>query len=156
MPHCAACWVRRDEIPGMTSKIALRGGNQEAFRRWIANRNDVLRTRVSACGTTSIRCGVPCSIHLYLPYDDSDSRTALKRPNFIGLLSYFPRWSSPLRNPFGRVWFPSSFFWVTLRFVAQEAAWVARRAARKPRCRTSAACRAQWSLRATPGCRGPR
>ena len=26
----------------MTSKIALRGGNQEAFRRWIANRNDVI------------------------------------------------------------------------------------------------------------------
>ena len=26
----------------MTAKIALRGGNQEAFRRWIANRNDVI------------------------------------------------------------------------------------------------------------------
>ena len=29
-------------MPGMTAKIALRGGNQEAFRRWIANRNDVI------------------------------------------------------------------------------------------------------------------
>ena len=29
-------------LPGMTAKIALRGGNQEAFRRWIANRNDVI------------------------------------------------------------------------------------------------------------------
>ena len=28
-------------MPGMSAKIALRGGNQEAFRRWIANRNDV-------------------------------------------------------------------------------------------------------------------
>ena len=26
----------------MSVKIALRGGNQEAFRRWIANRNDVI------------------------------------------------------------------------------------------------------------------
>ena len=29
-------------MPGMTAKIALRGGNQDAFRRWIANRNDVI------------------------------------------------------------------------------------------------------------------
>ena len=29
-------------MPGMSAKIALRGGNQEAFRRWIANRNDVI------------------------------------------------------------------------------------------------------------------
>ena len=29
-------------MPGMTSKIVLRRGNQEAFRRWIANRNDVI------------------------------------------------------------------------------------------------------------------
>ena len=29
-------------MPGMTVKIALRGGNQEAFQRWIANRNDVI------------------------------------------------------------------------------------------------------------------
>ena len=29
-------------MPGMSVKIALRGGNQESFRRWIANRNDVI------------------------------------------------------------------------------------------------------------------
>ena len=29
-------------LPGMTAKIALREGNQDAFRRWIANRNDVI------------------------------------------------------------------------------------------------------------------
>ena len=29
-------------MPGMTVKIALRGGNQEAYRRWIANRDDCI------------------------------------------------------------------------------------------------------------------
>ena len=29
-------------MPSMSVKIALRGGNQESFRRWIANRNDVI------------------------------------------------------------------------------------------------------------------
>ena len=27
-------------MPGMTTKIALRGRNQESYRRWIANRDD--------------------------------------------------------------------------------------------------------------------
>ena len=29
-------------MPGMTTKIALRGRNQEAYRRWIANRDDCI------------------------------------------------------------------------------------------------------------------
>ena len=29
-------------MPGMTAKVALRGRNQEAYRRWIANRDDCI------------------------------------------------------------------------------------------------------------------
>ena len=29
-------------MPGMTTKVALRGRNQEAYRRWIANRDDCI------------------------------------------------------------------------------------------------------------------
>ena len=29
-------------MPGMTTKIALRGRNQESYRRWIANRDDCI------------------------------------------------------------------------------------------------------------------
>ena len=29
-------------MPGMTAKVALRGRNQEAYRRWLANRDDCI------------------------------------------------------------------------------------------------------------------
>ena len=29
-------------MPGMTTQVALRGRNQEAYRRWIANRDDCM------------------------------------------------------------------------------------------------------------------